>query len=448
MAEGSGIIIIFSENLRFQYMIVFRYGIISLFCVIGITISSTFGSETNSDQLPDVLENHTYDPDIHTVWLGYTNWSFSLPVIELNTEQKLELRFDDLSGESRSFGYTLIHCDMNWQRSPLSENEYMGGFGSGIIRESEASLNTTYFYINYSLVIPNDDVIPLVSGNYVLVVFDESDPENIILTRRFFVLENTMEIEARVSRPPFGDFNQTGQQLHFSVKYNNGAIRDPKTEITALALQNYRFDVEKKFDKPYLNRPGLLEYTDPDGGIFNAGNEFRTLDIKSMRYQTENIAKIDFRNPYYHVIMKTDNLRANKPWFSRSDLNGSYYIDKEKSNDRHTESDYIFVHFRLELPSVNTLDKVYVSGSFNDWKADSGSILKFNPDNGLFETTLLMKQGLYDYCYMMKDPGTGVVDEYEIEGSYYETENDYTIFVYFHDRFKGYDRLTGYLSIK
>jgi hypothetical protein len=167
-----------------------------------------------------------------------------------------------------------------------------------------------------------------------------------------------------------------------------------------------------------------------------------------MRYQTENIAVIDFRNPYYHVILKTANLRANKPWFSKTDLNGNYYIDKEKSDDRHTEADYVYVHFILELPSVYSANMVYVAGVFNDWSKDEASLMKLNPENGLFEITLLLKQGLYDYCFMTENSETRNIDEMEIEGSFYETENDYSIFVYFHDQFKRYDRLTGYLPIK
>ncbi|HEX2394412.1 MAG TPA: type IX secretion system plug protein domain-containing protein [Bacteroidales bacterium] len=421
-------------------------GVSFIFIVIGITTANVFGLERND--LPDTLDNRIYDKDIHSVWLGNQEWEFSAPVIESGTDQKLELRFDDLSGDTRSFGYTMIHCNMNWQRSQLSESEYLSGFGRGWVKDSKQSFNTTYFYINYQLVFPEEDCIPVLSGNYVLVVYDEADPENIILTRRFYVAEKTMDVKATLRQPAHGSNSATGQQLHFSMNFNNADIRDPKSEITVIAIQNSRFDKQKTFENPYLIKPGEMEFTDPDGGIFEAGNEFRTLDIKSMRYQTENIADIEFRNPYYHVLMKADKIRSNKPWFSKSDLNGNYYIDKEKSDDRHTEADYVYVHFNLELPSVYSANKVYIAGAFNDWKKDAGSLMQFNPDNGYFEITLLMKQGLYDYCFLMENIEDRVIDEYEIEGSYYETENDYSIFIYFHDQFKRYDHLAGYLPIK
>lgn len=416
------------------------------FIVIGITITNAIGSPNL--ELPEILDNRIFDSHIHSVWLGNTNWEFSEPVISLGSDQKLELRFDDLSGDSRSFGYTMIHCDMNWRKSQLSENEYLSGFYKGVIRDSESSFNTTFSYINQRLIFPEEDCLPVISGNYVLIVYDESDPEKIILTRRFFVAENSMDVEAAIRQPASGLNSSTGQQLHFSVNYTKADVRDPRSEITAIALQNSRFDKLQKFEKPYLVNSRQIEFTDPDGGIFDACNEFRTLDIKSMRYQTENIADIEFRNPYYHVLMKTDNMRSNKQWFSKSDLNGRYYIDKEKSDNRHTESDYVYVHFNLELPPVYSANKVYIAGAFNDWKTDTGSMMQFNPGTGYFEITLLMKQGLYDYCYLTENPANGIIDENEIEGSFYETENDYSIFIYFHDQYKGYDHLSGYLPIK
>jgi len=416
--------------------------------VIGITTADVFGLTGTINQLPDTLINKVYDRHICTVWLGSATWEFSMPVIEAGSDQQLELRFDDLSGESRSFGYTLVHCDASWKRSQLSESEYLSGFGRGTIREARQSFNTTYFYINYRLAFPEADCLPVLSGNYALIVYNDSDPDEIILTRRFFVTENAMTIEASARQPAYGQPRQTGQQVLFSVLYNERDIRDPQREISAVVIQNNRFDKMLLMNKPYSVQSGRLDFNDPDEGIFSAGNEFRTLDIKSMRYQTENVAAIEFRNPYYHVVLKPDKVRANKPYFSKTDLNGSYYIDKEKADERHIEADYVYVHFNLESSAVYSDVRIYVTGAFNDWKADESSLMKLNPENGLFEITLLMKQGLYDYCFFMKNPQSGLIDEYETEGSFYETENDYTIFVYFHDQFKRFDRLTGYLPIK
>jgi hypothetical protein len=416
--------------------------------VIGLTNTPVFGLIISGNSYPDTLGNHSYASEIHTILLRNAKWELSLPVIEAGTARQLELRFDDLSVNPRTFGYTLVLCDANWKRSELSPQEYLSGFGRGIIRESATSFNTTYDYMNYRLTFPEEDCLPLLSGNYALVVYEEDDPDKIIFTRKFYVTEKTVQIEAKVKQPAYGNYRETGQQVEFTVLYNGSDIRDPLTEISAVIMQNNRDDNMLTISKPFSIQSGRLEYTDPETGIFPGGNEFRSVDIKSMKYQTENIAAIQFQNPYYHVFMKPDVSRGNKPYFSKTDLNGGYFIDREKSNDKHTEADYIFVHFNLSQPPIYSGSVIFVTGGFCDWVKNATNKMKYNADKYCFELTLLLKQGLYDYCFAETDAQSGNTNEYELEGSYYETENDYTIFIYLHDRHKGYDRLIGYLTLK
>jgi hypothetical protein len=422
------------------------YSLISI--VFGITTNCVFGLTIDQDFYPDTFSNRVYSADIHTVLLRSANWELSLPVIEAGSEQQLELRFDDLSAKQHTFGYTLVLCDANWKRSVLSPQEYLSGFGQGRIRASETSFNTTYDYIHYRLAFPEEDCRPILSGNYALVVYNEENPDKIMLTRRFYVTERTVRIEAKIKQPDYGNSKETGQQVEFTVLHDGSDIRDPLTEVRAVILQNNRDDNSLTILKPFSIQPGRLEYADPESGIFQGGNEFRSLDIKSMKYQTENIAAIDFQSPYFHVFMKPDESSGNKPYFSKTDLNGGYFINKEKSDDKHTEADYVFVHFNLSQPPIYAGSAIFVTGGFCDWINQGKNKMKYNSEKSCFELTLLLKQGLYDYCFMKDDPQSGKINEYELEGSHYETENDYVISIYFRDRNKGYDRLMGYLSIK
>ena len=415
--------------------------------VIGITHPEAFGLAFDQDEPPGIITDAIFKPYIHTVLLKSADWEFSMPVISIGTHQQLEFRFDDLSGERRTFGYTLVHCSADWLKSPLSSGEYLSGYGQGTLHESFPSFNTSYSYTHYRLLFPNDDCAPLISGNYALIVYDENNPEEPVITRRFYVTENSVQIIAEIKQPGYGTQKETGQQVLFNVNYNSTDIRDPLHEITAIVVQNNRSDRQLVMHKPYSIQPGRLEYTDPEMGIFNAGNEFRSLDIKNTRYQTENVASIEFQNPYYHVLMKPDEGRANKPYFTKTDLNGSFFIDMEKSTDRHTEADYVFVHFNLKLPVLYTADKVFVSGALTQWTNNELNRMKFNEETGRFELTLLLKQGLYDYCFSKQDYDN-IINEYDVEGSFYETENDYAVLIYFHDPYQRCDRLMGYHSIK
>jgi len=249
-------------------------------------------------------------------------------VIEVNSGQKLELRFDDLTTTRHNFGYTLVHCDASWKRSDISPQDYLTGFGKGEIRESSSSFNTFYEYIHYHLTFPEEECMPVLSGNYALVVYEDDDPGNIILTRRFYVTEKTVQASARLRQPPSGELWETGQQLEFSLQYNRNMISNPVTDLVVVVQQNNRDDNAITITRPSFVEPGRFEFADLSGAIFPGGNEFRSVDIKSMKYQTENIANIDFQNPYYHVYLKTDEDRSYKPYFSKPDFNGGYFIDE------------------------------------------------------------------------------------------------------------------------
>jgi hypothetical protein len=220
--------------------------------VIGITNTDAFGLNKKK-QIPDVFYNTTYNTDIHTVLLRSATWELSLPVFELGSGQKLELHFDDISNNNRILGYTIVHCNTDWKASDIPEQEYVSGFGRGTIKQIVSSFNTTYDYMHYSLTFPEEECTPLISGNYALVVYNEENPDEIILTRRFYVTEKAVQINAAVKQPGFGPEKATGQQILFTVSYNNIEIKDPFNEITAIILQNNRYDNKIVLKKPFCN---------------------------------------------------------------------------------------------------------------------------------------------------------------------------------------------------
>jgi hypothetical protein len=424
----------------------FRSAFLSLFLLL-VTAPSMLAENLLSEKETRVYKNEVFSDKIHTVKVRSTTWEFSFPVIELGSDQHLELIFDDLSTGPRNFGYTMVHCDANWSESDLQKQEYLSGMGEGTIRESDPSYNTTFDYTHYRLEIPEEDCMPVISGNYALVVYEADDPDKVILTHRFYVVEKAALITGHVQQVPSGDFSETSQQVVFSLEYSGLPVQDPLRDFFIVIRQNGRDDSSIRNLKPSSVANGKIEFDSQDEGIFSAGNEFRTLDLKSMKYQTENIASIDFQNPYYHVFLKPDKSRNGNPYFSKSDLNGQYFINQEKARNKHIEADYIFVHFTLSEPYPLPED-VYITGELTNWAASPSGKMKFNADKGYYECTLLLKQGLYDYAYCSKDKKTGTANGEVFEGSYYETGNDYEIYVYLHDSRGQHDRLVGYLPLK
>jgi hypothetical protein len=423
------------------------YVIIITITVSILTSKSIYGFDILEKKDAEPITDETYLETIHTVLLRSSSWEFSSPVIELGSAQRLELLFDDLSGIQRTYVYTLVHCDANWNRSDLQPQEYLTGMGQGTILESAPSVNTTYGFIHYRLEFPQEECLPVISGNYALEVSDADNPDKIVITRRFYVIEKAVQITGKVKQPPPGDYRETGQQVELTVNYNDLNIYDPLRDLDVVIRQNGRDDRILHNLKPSFFSQGKIEYSNSDEGIFPGGNEFRTLDIKSMKYQTENIAGIEFQNPYYHVYLKPDKSRENKPYFSKTDLNGNFFINKEKAREKNLEADYVNVHFCLEENFPLTED-VFVFGKLTGWSCSRTNKMDYNTAKNCYEAVLLLKQGLYDYDFAVLEKSANRADEEIFEGSFYETGNDYEIYIYLHDNHGGYDRLIGYLPLK
>jgi hypothetical protein len=377
---------------------------------------------------------------IKTVMLYRQGNELSLPVIRLNSGGQLELRFDDLSSQPRNFSYTLVHCNTMWEPSDIEPQEYLGGFGSGHIERSFNSFNTTRDYRHYMLSFPSEDAIPLISGNYALVVYSRENPDDILLIREFFVTDDAITLEAKV-RQPMGEKHMTGQELEITLLTGGYSINDPAGDLTIIARQNSNPHSEKIIRSPAFVNATEIRYGGNGQIVFDGGNEYRVFDSKSMKFESEHIAHIDFQNPWYHVFLYPDAARTFDPYFSRRELNGNFYIDKEGSTDRHTEADYVYVHFQSPSQIPYADGGPGLTGAFCDWTFTPEYQLSYNVELRLYEKELLLKQGYYNYAYAFMPPGNRYPDTGQMEGNHHETENDFVIFVYHNDTSWDYDRL-------
>jgi hypothetical protein len=283
--------------------------------------------------------------------------------------------------------------------------------------------------------------MPVLSGNYVLLVFAGNRDEPVI-TRRFSITSKEVDPVVQVMQAPSGDYRETGQQVQVTIDHSRIRLRDGGNELTVVVRQNGRDD-NRMLLHPSFTSPGLIEYKQRDGGIFRAGNEYRTLDIRNLRYQTENIAEIGYSKNTFQVTLKPDESRAFKPYFNKTDLNGKFRVELEKSQYRHLEADYVYVQFVLSQPFPFE-DDVYVFGALTEWSMSDRNRMIYSAEKQQYTCTVMLKQGYYDYGYALQRK-VAVADEEEIEGSYYETGNAYDVLVYQHDR---YDSLIGYKAIK
>jgi len=409
--------------------------------LIVILITTTSFVSAQSPNLDDILLDHIYKENIKTLQIHKEGWALSAPIIALNTADRIQISFDDLTSDIKNYSYTIVHCDANWRQSDIMPADYIEGFTDNKINDYTQSFNTLYQFIHYNLFIPNEDIKPKLSGNYIVKIYENYDSENIVAIKRFCISDNKIEIQAQVKQATLADLRSQYQEIDFSLFYNL-PVNDVFNDIKVVLTQNNRWDNAITGLKPLFIKDKELEYSYDEENTFLAGNEYRRFDLKSIRYQSDRIKGFSFEKPYYHVLLYDDENRHFKQYFSDKDLNGRYFIENSDAQNAATDADYVYVHFSLPYEEPLASD-IYIFGALSNWNINEEYKMTYNVDLKKYEATILLKQGFYNYSYAYLDKQTNKVDETLLEGSHYETENDYIIYVYYKNISLRYDQLVG-----
>ncbi len=388
------------------------------------------------------FSDKVYRQDIKSLETSRLDWEMSYPIIKLNSDEKLKISFDVLSENLEDFNYTLIHCDMNWQPSDLLYSEYCSGFEDNTINDYWFSTNTFAQYIHYQVLIPNEDVTPLISGNYLFVVYERNTPERLILSKRIYIVDSKTEISANVKRSVVGNLQIAGQRVDFSVNKSDASIASENIQVTV--FQNGRIDNSKNKLVPKFLSGDELIFQDELENVFEAGNEFRHLDMKSERFQAMGVERIYYEKPYYHFKLDSDFTRNGGKYQSKQDLNGNFLIKRENSDESYKDADYFYAHFSLNSPNELLGGDIFVVGAFSNWNLLAENKMFYNLESKNYDATLFLKQGYYNYAYVFRNKKSGALDFNFFEGSFSETENQYLIMVYDTNPLNNYQQLIGY----
>jgi hypothetical protein len=405
-------------------------------------ILSVSGQESYPDSV--LFSNHVFNDKIKTVQLYNEGWNLSYPLLKLKGNEKLLFSFDLTGDHPEAYDYTFIHCDKDWNKSDISPNDYIEGYTDNHIEDYQPSFNTTVSYFHYKLSIPNEKVKLTLSGNYILEVYPADQPGSPAITQRFLVTEEGAKIDVSVHRPQMTKDNNASQQVDFNLNIAGLTLTDPNRTIYAFILQNGRWDNCKKNLKPeYFGNTDMKYNSLSDKNIFQGGNEYRYFDIKSIRHQSEYVRRIDYAPPYYNVYLAPSDNREFKPYFYSKDFNGKYYVAIQEGKNPDIDADYVNVFFTLPSSQRVTGGNMYVSGGLNNWSFDKNNLMTYNDERKEYECTMLLKQGWYNYEYVFLKKGSSDGTATLFEGSHYETENDYTILIYYRNPRGRYDRLIG-----
>lgn len=398
----------------------------------------------NKNETPAIrYEDFVYSKNIKTVQLRSSEFELSQPIINLNSEEKLKFSFDDLDADVKDYSYTFIHCDAEWQPSKLMPMEYVNGFADAPINDYNYSFNTLQRYTHYSFIFPTDEGKITKSGNYILKIYSDNDPDKIIITKRFMVYDNKVTIESQVKKSSIVEDRDYKQEIDFTIDHVNYQIPNPYNDLKIVITQNNRWDNAKTDLKPTYVKGDQLVYDYESENVFDGGNEFRNFDIKSIRYHSEFINNIYTDSTGITVILTPAEKRAFKRYFTQPDINGDFLIKIQEGNDSEIEADYCHVHFFLPYDGLLTNGRLYIMGAFNGWGFNENNKMQYNSNRSGYECTLYLKQGYYNYQFAYLENAKKEADTSLIEGSHSETENEYTIYVYHRAQGVFYDQLIG-----
>jgi len=387
-------------------------------------------------------EDHVYKDNVKSVKLFQKDDQMTYPILFMRGNEQLTLSFDVLGKKFETYNYSFVHCNANWEPSILIQPEYMSGFASGFIEDYKFSFNTTQPYINYQLNFPNANFNFIKSGNYLLKVYTNGNEEDILLTKQFYIVDNKVEVVANVKAATLARYRDFKHEVDFSIFHPNYTINDPYQDLNIVVRQNFRWDNAITGLKPLYMKGGELDYNYEDKNLFWAGNEFRNFDIKDLRYQSINVEDIVYEEDNKnHVYLLQENSRAHIRYLTAQDLNGQFLIKRDDSRDSFNEADYAKVHFNLKMDQPLANGNLYVFGRLTNWEFDEEFKMQYDYENKAYKASPFLKQGYYNYLYVFLPDGEKEGDVFTVEGSHFETQNDYYIFVYHRPQGTVYDQL-------
>lgn len=364
-------------------------------------------------------------------------------------DNTLEISFDELSHDTKLYSYKVEHCDRYWNKSNISSYEYLDGFTSADVVDYELSNNTQQTYTHYWFTFPNNDMQLKASGNYLITIYQDGDVNNVVAHVCFSVVEPLVNIHANIRVNTDIELNGRYQQLDIDLNTAELNLRDAQ-DVAVVVTQNGRFDNRVVVNKPTFIEPKKLRYINNKSLIFEAGNEFRHFDSYSVYYAGYHIDRIVYNQGEYHAIIEQDAIRgtlasgASKeglPYLSDIDANGQWVVNCEKSDYPDVDAEYMWVHFCLPVKQPIMDAQIFVGGDLFYNQYTAANLMQYDPENQCYYLYAYLKQGGYNYIYYTVGPkGASMLP---LEGSHWQTQNEYTIDVFYRPFTARYDRLVA-----
>lgn len=408
------------------------------FLIIWLLTIQAFFSLAAADTLPG-----TFSPEIKTLQVRNPDNFMTPPIIRLSTSDRLWINFDIIGNEHEYLRYKVIHCNADWQPSRLLESEYLSSFNEGEITDYAYSSNTYIHYVNYNIEIPNEDMEFLRGGNYLLQVYPEGNPDDILLQERFSVTENSLGVSGNVTSHTDKGYNSEFQQVNVIINGLGAFQINPYQDLIVTVTQNNRPETQRTVSHPMRADRNSAIFEHDFNLIFNAGNEYRRFETVRTDYPGMHMDSVKYGGTNWHAYLKEDESRYDKDYSYDSTQKGRFKIDEYNSSDPDLGADYVTVHFNLDAPQIIGGD-IYLDGDFTNHRFNDSNRLKYDFNTGNYTLQMPLKQGSYNYQYVaVPQEGPAIPDPTPLEGNKYETHNEYLIQVFLRQPTDRADRLVG-----
>lgn len=413
-----------------------------------IIILAVLASVVLKSATAQIVSDSVFSQSIKTVILQKNGVELSVPAIRLGSSEKLFLSFDELSDNGSYFSYRIQHCTHDWRISDIPASEYIDGFETSSIGNQRFSFTTKQPYVNHWETIPNDMSRFTASGNYLLTVYLDSDPDSVVFTKRFMVYETAANIRAEVGQVVGAEGGRQNQNVSVWVTAPKGQnFNNPQMYLHLYVQQNGRKDLLREM--PVYGMSGNeIAYKWKDENVFPGGNEFRYFDVSNINFPMYTTERVETFGGENFAYLKPEPDRSRKNYIYEDGLNGQFKISAANKVDMSTESDYVWVNFSLPMSSPRMDGSFYITGGFTDWSFNENTLLEWNPRLKCYTARVYVKQGYYSYQIVFVPWGENVGRTSVLEGDFFEARNDYHIFLYQHYPSDRYDRLVGVSTIE
>ena len=383
-----------------------------------------------------------FKPTVQSLSVSNPRDFMAPPVIRMGSNDMLDINFDLIGNQHEYLKYRLIHCNADWQPSRLLESEYVNGFNDVPVEDFAYSSSTYVHYINYNISLPDPQLPILASGNYLLQVYPENDPDDIWLQVRFSVSENLAPVYGGFTTKTDRGVNSEYQQLFFEIDPDNLGNINPYVDLFIEITQNNSSSSSHTLSHPMRVESNRIIYEHSPALVFEAGNEYRRFETVRADYPGMHVDSVKFINGMWHAWLQTDFSRRDREYAYDNTQHGRFKIDEYNSTEPDLGADYVMVHFSLD-PGERQYGRIYLDGNFTSNVISDRYLMKYDWNDGLYHASLPLKQGSYNYQYVVAADDAKNPSPAPVEGNKYETQNEYLVKVFLRRPGARADRLVG-----